>query len=41
MQNLAENIWVHDDMVLREDDRKLPLRLTVVRLTDGKLWLHA
>ena len=39
MRELAESIWVHDEMVLR-DEHKLPLRLTVVRLADGKLWVH-
>ena len=40
MQSLATNIWVHDDAVKR-DERTLPLRLTIVRLANDKLWLHA
>ena len=41
MYKLATNIWTHDHMLCFEDGRKLPLRLTVVRLGNEKLWIHA
>ena len=41
MEKLAENLWFHDHMARFDDGRKLPLRLTVAKLQDGKLWLHA
>ena len=41
MEKLAENLWFHNDMARFDDGRKLPLRLTVAKLQDGMLWLHA
>ena len=41
MKKLATNIWVHDHITRLEDGRQLPLRLTVVRLSNKKLWIHA
>ena len=41
MKKLATNIWVHEHITRLEDGRQLPLRLTVVRLSNKKLWIHA
>ena len=41
MEKLAENFWFHNHMARFDDGRKLPLRLTVAKLQDGMLWLHA
>ena len=41
MQQLATNIWTHEDITYLENGRELPLRLTAVRLANKKLWIHA
>ncbi len=41
MRKLANNIWVHEHIIYLEDGRELPLRLTAVRLSNKKLWIHA
>lgn len=37
MRQLDENIWIHDDII----NRTLRLRMTIVRLTSGGLWVHS
>jgi len=40
MRQIHENLWVHEDsMKLGVVD--LPLRMTIARLADGKLWMHS
>ena len=40
MQNLAENIWVHEDAMTMMG-APMRLRMTVVKLASGKLWVHS
>lgn len=40
MQKLSEDIWVHDDEMTLMGGR-LRLRMTVVRLASGTLWVHS
>jgi hypothetical protein len=40
IRELATNIWVHDDE-LKLPGASLGLRMTVVRLNDGNLWVHS
>jgi len=40
VRELANNIWVHEDE-LQFPVASLSLRMTVVRLADGKLWIHS
>jgi len=37
MRQLDENLWVHDDII----NNSLRLRMTIVRLCSGGLWLHS
>ncbi len=40
MKQLADNLWIHDD-VMSVLGTPIGLRMTVVKLADGKLWLHS
>ncbi|MGR5063745.1 DUF4336 domain-containing protein [Photobacterium sp. DNB22_13_2] len=40
MRQIGENIWVHEDS-MKMMGTKLGLRMTVVRLQDGRLWVHS
>jgi len=40
MQKISEDIWVHEDEMSLAGGR-LRLRMTVVRLASGKLWVHS
>ena len=40
MKNIGEDIWVHED-VMAMAGTELSLRMTIVRLTDGRLWVHS
>lgn len=40
MRALSEGLWVHEDG-MRLLGTHLPLRMTVVRLADGGLWVHS
>jgi len=40
MKNIAEDIWVHEDQ-MKMAGAPLRLRMTVVRLSDGRLWVHS
>ena len=37
----AENVWVVDGEPIRVMGLQLPVRMTVVRLRSGELWLHS
>ncbi|MCC2979799.1 AMP-binding protein [Sphingomonas sp. IC4-52] len=38
---LAENLWIVDSGPISAMGLKLPIRMTVIRLADGGLWLHS
>ncbi|WDE07188.1 DUF4336 domain-containing protein [Thalassomonas viridans] len=40
MRNIGEDIWVHEDVMIMAG-APLRLRMTIVRLSDGRLWLHS
>ena len=40
MEKLSEDIWTHEDE-LKLPGTSLRLRMTIVRLTGGKLWVHS
>ena len=40
MEKLSEDIWIHEDE-LKLPGTNLSLRMTLVRLTSGKLWIHS
>jgi len=40
MQKIGDDIWVHDDS-MKLAGTKLRLRMTVVKLSDGSLWVHS
>jgi len=40
MQKVGDDLWVHDDS-MKLAGTKLRLRMTVVKLSDGSLWLHS
>jgi len=40
MKELGENIWVHDD-VMSLAGKLLELRMTIVKLSNGGLWVHS
>ena len=40
MKDLGENIWVHED-VMSLAGSKLRLRMTIVKLLSGNLWVHS
>ena len=40
MEKLSEDIWIHEDK-LKLPGTNLRLRMTVVRLTSGRLWVHS
>lgn len=40
MQQIGEDIWVHEDTMTLMGS-KLRLRMTIVKLADGKIWVHS
>jgi hypothetical protein len=40
MNNIGEQIWAHEDVMLLAG-LQLRLRMTIVKLQDGRLWLHS
>ena len=40
MQKIGDDLWVHDDS-MKFAGTKLRLRMTVVKLSDGSLWVHS
>ncbi|MFV2089971.1 MAG: DUF4336 domain-containing protein [Pseudomonadales bacterium] len=40
MKNLVEDVWTHEDEI-RLGGAPLYLRMTIVRLSNGKLWVHS
>ncbi len=41
LQNLGENLWVHEDTMPMIAGARLRLRMTIVKLTNGGLWIHS
>lgn len=41
LKNLAPNLWIVDSGPLRVFGMPLPVRMTVVRLASGDVWLHS
>lgn len=41
LKPVAEGLWIVDSGPLRAYGLELPLRMTVVRLSSGELWLHS
>jgi Domain of unknown function (DUF4336) len=41
LKPVAENVWIVDSGPLRLMGLSLPLRMTVIRLSSGGLWLHS
>ena len=40
LETIAENIWAHNDD-MRLGGVPLPLRMTIIKLASGELWLHS
>jgi hypothetical protein len=38
---VADDVWIVDSGPLRASGRSLPVRMTVIRLANGDLWLHS
>jgi hypothetical protein len=38
---VRENIWIVDSGPMKAGGLSLPIRMTIIRLTDGGLWLHS
>lgn len=41
LKPVAENLWIVDSGPLRALGMPLPVRMTVIRLSNGELWLHS
>src|SRR3954451_20352871 len=41
LNRISENIWVYDDTPISAGGLPLPIRMTIVRLSDGDLLLHS
>lgn len=41
MEQLAEDIWTHDDVFTAFAGTQLRVRMTIVKLSSGRLWLHS